>query len=140
MKVCRKCGAPLRDTDRFCSQCGAKVPVSRQEKARERQRRRDERERKKIRFQTAPMERRRTLDNFEENESRSKALRTTVCILVVIVVLTFAAVLAYTWKAKVWLFKETGDGRENVVLMQSEEEEAGKVESELQGDLQQSQS
>lgn len=126
MKVCRKCGAPLRETDRYCSQCGAKVPVRRDER---RERRRREKEQKEIHFQTEPG-RRRAVDSFEEYENRSRALKMTVRILIVIIVATAAVVFAWAWHAKRWMFR-LSPAKQEVVVIQSEEEEAGKVESEL---------
>ncbi len=127
MKVCRKCGAPLRETDRYCSQCGAKVPVRRDER---RERRRREKEQKEIHFQTEPG-RRRAVDSFEEYESRSKALKVTVRILIGIIIATAAIVFAWAWHAEKWMFRPSSAKRQEIVVIQSEEAEAGKVESEL---------
>ena len=137
MKVCRKCGSPLRDTDRFCSRCGARVPVSREEKETAGHRRKRREEQRKVHYQTAPTGRERSLDSFEEYESRSRALKMTVKALVVIAVLTALAVFAYTWKEKTWIFGPAYRHDQAIRIMQdtSEEEEAEKAESELQMQL-----
>lgn len=135
MKVCRKCGAPLREADRFCSRCGARVPVSREERQKARLEQKRRKEAGKVHFQTAPPERRRNLDSFEEYENRSKALMMTVKVLIIIAVCTAVAVLAYAWNQKKWIFRQTSGGEQEIVVMQSEEAEAGRVRSELQGDL-----
>lgn len=80
MKVCRKCGAVLRDTDRFCSQCGIRVPsdsaVARQEKIQKKK------QQKEVMFRTKPEKGTRYRENFEEGENRSRALHGTVTLLV----------------------------------------------------------
>ncbi len=136
MRVCRKCGAPLRKTDHYCSQCGARVPASPEEKRAERLEKQQKKERKKVHFRTAPPGRRRDrpLDSFEEYENRSKALKTTVIALIIIIVLTAAAVLAFAWRERIWMFHPKAEKSQQIVL-QSEESEAGKVESELRKQL-----
>lgn len=138
MRVCRKCGAPLRKTDHYCSQCGARVPVSPEEKRAERLEKQQKKELKKVHFRTAPPGRRRDrpLDSFEEYENRSKALKTTVRALIIIVVLTAAAVLTFAWKERMWMFHPKAEKSRQIVL-QREESEAGKVESELRKQLNQ---
>lgn len=137
MKVCRKCGAPLRETDRFCSQCGARVPLSREEKRKAGQERKQEKEQRKVHFQTAPPGREKSLDSFEEYENRSRALKMTVKALVIIAVLTALAVFAYTWEGKKWIFRPSSGRSQTVSTTQMEdgEDDAGKVESELQRQL-----
>lgn len=138
MRVCRKCGAPLRKTDHYCSQCGAKVPVSPEEKRAERLEKQQKKELKKVHFRTAPPGRRRdrALDSFEEYENRSKALKTTVRALIIIIVLTAAAVLGFAWREQKWMF-HPGTEKSRQIVLQSEESEAGKVESELRKQLNQ---
>ena len=138
MRVCRKCGAPLRKTDHYCSQCGAKVPVSPEEKRAERLEKQQKKELKKVHFRTAPPGRRRDrpLDSFEEYENRSKALKTTVRALIIIIVLTAAAVLGFAWREQKWMF-HPGTEKSRQIMIQSEESEAGKVESELRKQLNQ---
>ena len=77
MEVCRKCGAALRDTDKFCSQCGTRVPSA---GARARQ----------AKAQKGTHYR----ENFEEGENRSRALRATVTVLV-LMLLAVAGFAAY---------------------------------------------
>ena len=138
MRVCRKCGAPLRKTDHYCSQCGARVPASPEEKRAERLEKQQKKERKKVHFRTAPPGRRRDrpLDSFEEYENRSKALKTTVRALIIIIVLTAAAVLGFAWREQKWMF-HPGTEKSRQIVLQSEESEAGKVESELRKQLNQ---
>ena len=80
MQVCRKCGAALRDTDKYCSQCGARAPSAsvraRKEKAQKKK------EQKEITFRTQPEKGTHYRENFEEGENRRIALRMTVTILV----------------------------------------------------------
>lgn len=138
MRVCRKCGAPLRKTDHYCSQCGARVPVSPEEKRAERLEKQQKKELKKVHFRTAPPGRRRDrpLDSFEEYENRSKALKTTVRALIIIIVLTAAAVLGFAWREQKWMFHPKAE-KSRQIMLQSEESEAGKVESELRKQLNQ---
>ena len=93
MNICRKCGAVLRDGDKYCSKCGTRSPSS---KARERkenaQRRKQE---KKITFQTKPENSRGYRENFEEGENRSRALLVTVTILVVMMLAVAAFAMFY---------------------------------------------
>lgn len=135
MKVCRRCGAPLRDTDRFCSQCGAMTEAGREEKRRRKRVRRQKREERKVRFRTASPDQRRNLDSFEEYENRSGALRATLRALAVIAVLTAAAVLAYLWHGRKGIFRQPDTGSGNAIVIQSEEMRADRIESELAGDL-----
>ena len=79
MEVCRKCGAVLRETDKFCSQCGAKIP-SAGAKARQ-ARAQKKKQQKEITFRTKPEKGTHYRENFEEGENRSRALRLTVTIL-----------------------------------------------------------
>ena len=71
MQVCRKCGAALRDTDKYCSQCGARAPSAsvraRKEKAQKKK------EQKEITFRTQPEKGTHYRENFEEGENRFHA-------------------------------------------------------------------
>ena len=93
MNICRKCGAVLRDGDKYCSKCGTRSPSI---KARERkeiaQKRKQE---KKITFQTKPENSRGYRENFEEGENRSRALFVTVTILVVMMLAVAAFAVFY---------------------------------------------
>lgn len=131
MKVCRKCGAPLRDTDRYCSQCGARVSSGRNE---ERVRRRQEKKQRDIYFQSKPG-RQRAVDSFEEYENRSRALGMTVKVLIAIIVLTAAVVFGWAWKKKIWMFSPSSQSGQQVVVIQAEEDAVDRVESELSGEL-----
>jgi len=93
MEICRKCGSPLRDGDKFCSQCGARVTSrgSRYEKKR-RAEAEKKRQEKKIEFRTGPEKKHSYRENFEEGESRRRALRWTVLALTLMAVCA-AAVL-----------------------------------------------
>ena len=66
MQVCRKCGTALRDTDKYCSQCGARAPSAsvraRKEKAQKKK------EQKEITFRTQPEKGTHYRENFEEGE------------------------------------------------------------------------
>ena len=66
MEVCRKCGAPLKNNDKFCSRCGARVrrPSSRYT---ERQKRKEQ---KKVTFRTSPEKDTGYREHFEEGENR----------------------------------------------------------------------
>ncbi len=84
MKVCRKCGSALRDGDKFCSKCGAKVPSGIIAKKREKARK--NKLAKEVTFRTKPAQAGSYRENFEEGENRSHALLVTVTILMVMMV------------------------------------------------------
>ena len=92
MQVCRKCGAALRDTDKYCSQCGARAPSAgvraRKEKAQKKK------EQKEITFRTKPEKGNHYRENFEEGENRRNALRGTVAVLL-LMLLAVAGFAAY---------------------------------------------
>ena len=77
MEVCRKCGAPLKNNDKFCSRCGARVrrPSSRYT---ERQKRKEQ---KKVTFRTSPEKDTGYREHFEEGENRKSALTVTALLL-----------------------------------------------------------
>jgi len=127
MKVCKRCGAPLRENDRYCSQCGARVPESRDEK---RKRQKREKEKREIHFQAEPG-RRKAVDSFEEYENRGSALKMTVKVLIVIIILTAATVFVYAWHSKIGMFRQSPGKEQAIVVLQSEEAEADRLESEL---------
>ena len=70
MEVCRKCGAPLKNNDKFCSRCGARVrrPSSRYT---ERQKRKEQ---KKVTFRTSPEKDTGYREHFEEKKKKKSAL------------------------------------------------------------------
>ena len=90
MQVCRKCGAMLRETDRFCSQCGTRVPKisaeDRQEKAQKKKQQKNE-----VTFRTKPEKDTHYREHFAEGENRARALRMTLLVLAVMM----AAVAAF---------------------------------------------
>ena len=93
MNICRKCGAVLRDGDKYCSKCGARTPS---EKARERRQKAQKRKQdKEITFRTKPAHSRGYRENFEEGENRSHALLVTVTILVVMMLAVAAFAMFY---------------------------------------------
>ena len=92
MTICRKCGAVIRDGDRFCSKCGARAPSARAEQRKKNAQKR--KEQKEITFRTRPAHAPGYRENFEEGENRSRALLVTVTILVVMM-LAVAAFAAY---------------------------------------------
>ena len=94
MEVCRKCGAPLRDTDKYCSKCGARAPSERARLRRERAERK--KQQKTITFRTKPEKGPSYRENFEEGENRVRALRGTVTVLLVMM-LAVAAFAAYSY-------------------------------------------
>ena len=94
MEVCRKCGAPLRDTDKYCSKCGARAPS---ERARLRKERAEKKKQlKTITFRTKPEKGPRYREHFEEGENRVRALRGTVAVLLVML-LAVAGFAAYAY-------------------------------------------
>lgn len=113
MEVCRKCGAPLKDGDRFCSKCGAKVrrPSSRYEE------RQKKKEQKKVTFRTSPEKDTGYREHFEEGENRRSALTLTALLLMIMAacVAVFAFFFFYTGSRK------TGDD----ILILSGPENAG---------------
>ena len=93
MNICRKCGAVLRDGDKYCSKCGARSPsIKARERKENAQRRKQE---KKITFQTKPENTRGYRENFEEGENRSRALLVTVTILIVMMLAVAAFAMFY---------------------------------------------
>ena len=80
MQVCRKCGTALRDTDKYCSQCGARAPSASVRARKERAQKK--KEQKEITFRTQPEKGTHYRENFEEGENRRSALRVTVTILI----------------------------------------------------------
>lgn len=132
MKVCRKCGAPLRDTDRYCSRCGARVKPRQDEKDAARQEKKRARADRKVHFRTAPPGGKKDLDSFEDYENRSGALRGTVKVLAVIAAVTAAVILLFAWHEGKWIFRQSSSSEGTVVLLQSEENEAADIEEKLQ--------
>lgn len=93
MNICRKCGAVLRDGDKYCSKCGARSPsIKARERKENAQKRKQE---KKITFQTKPENTRGYRENFEEGENRSRALLVTVTILIVMMLAVAAFAMFY---------------------------------------------
>ena len=80
MQVCRKCGAALRDSDKYCSQCGARAPSAGVRARKERAQKK--KQQKEITFRTQPEKGTHYRENFEEGENRRSALRVTVTILI----------------------------------------------------------
>ena len=94
MNICRKCGAVLRDGDKFCSKCGARAPSAKAQERRENAQKR--KQQKEITFRTRPAHSRRGYrENFEEGENRSHALLVTVTILVVMMLAVAAFAMFY---------------------------------------------
>ena len=93
MMICRKCGAPLRDGDKFCSKCGARAPSPRAEARRQEAEKR--KQEKEITFRTKPADMKGYRENFEEGENRSQALLLTVTVLVVMMLAVAAFVMIY---------------------------------------------
>ena len=82
MDVCRKCGAPLRDTDRFCSQCGTRISWRGAEARRVQAKKK--KAQKEVRFRTQPARSPNYRESFQEGEeNRTRALILTVTILVI---------------------------------------------------------
>lgn len=93
MNICRKCGAVLRDGDKYCSKCGARAPSG---KARERRENaQKKKQQKEITFRTKPAHSPGYRENFEEGENRSHALLVTVTILVVMMLAVAAFAMFY---------------------------------------------
>ena len=98
MKVCRKCGSPIRDGDKFCGKCGARAPsagsVYLEEK---REKARKKKQDKEVRFQTLPSDSKTKgyRENFEEGENRFAALKWTVLVLVLMALCAAAFACLY---------------------------------------------
>ena len=98
MNICRKCGAVLRDGDKFCSKCGARAASA---KAQERRKNaQKKKQQKEITFRTKPAHSRGYRENFEEGENRSHALLVTVTILVVMMLAVAAFAMFYFLKKR----------------------------------------
>ena len=93
MNICRKCGAVLRDGDKYCSKCGARA--SRGSAERRRQNAQKRKQEKEITFRTRPANARGYRENFEEGENRTHALLVTVTILVVMMLAVAAFATFY---------------------------------------------
>ena len=63
MNICRKCGAVLRDGDKFCSKCGARAPSAKAEERKQKAQQR--KQQKEITFRTKPAQARGYRENFE---------------------------------------------------------------------------
>ncbi len=93
MNICRKCGAVLREGDKYCSKCGARASAGRIE-ARKKNAQKKKKE-KEITFRTKPEHGPAYRENFEEGENRSHALLVTVTILVVMMLAVAAFAMFY---------------------------------------------
>ena len=98
MNICRKCGAVLRDGDKFCSKCGARAPSARSEQRRQNAQKR--KQEKEITFRTKPARSPGYRENFEEGENRAHALLVTVTILVVMMLVVAAFAMYYFLKRR----------------------------------------
>ena len=98
MNICRKCGAVLRDGDKFCSKCGARAPSARAEERKQKAQQR--KEQKQITFRTKPAQARGYRENFEEGENRTHALLVTVTILVVMMLAVAAFAMFYFFRRR----------------------------------------
>ncbi len=93
MNICRKCGAVLREGDKYCSKCGARASMGRIE-ARKKNAQKKKQE-KEITFRTKPEHGPAYRENFAEGENRSHALLVTVTILVVMMLAVAAFAMFY---------------------------------------------
>ncbi len=93
MNICRKCGAVLREGDKYCSKCGARASKGRIEAHRKNAQKK--RQEKEITFRTKPAHSSGYRENFEEGENRSHALLVTVTILVVMMLAVAAFAMFY---------------------------------------------
>lgn len=113
MQVCRKCGAALRDSDKYCSQCGARAPSAgvraRKEKAQKKK------EQKEITFRTQPEKGTHYRENFEEGENRRSALRGTVTILL-LMMLAVAGFAGYYLYNKASSSRNASAGRDGAPI------------------------
>ena len=91
--ICRKCGAVIRDGDKFCSKCGARAPSAKAEERRQNAQKR--KQEKEITFRTKPAGSKGYRENFEEGENRSHALLITVTALVIMMLAVAAFALFY---------------------------------------------
>ena len=98
MNICRKCGAVLRDGDKYCSKCGARAPSARNQERK--QKAQKKKQSKEITFRTKPANSRGYRENFEEGENRSQALLVTVTILVVMMLAVAAFAVFYFMKKR----------------------------------------
>ena len=98
MNICRKCGAVLRDGDKFCSKCGARAPSAKAEERKQKAQQR--KQQKEITFRTKPAQARGYRENFEEGENRTHALLVTVTILVVMMLAVAAFAMFYFFRRR----------------------------------------
>lgn len=98
MNICRKCGAVLREGDKYCSKCGARASKGRIEAHRENAQKK--KQEKEITFRTKPEHGASYRENFEEGENRSHALLVTVTILVVMMFAVAAFAMFYFFQRR----------------------------------------
>lgn len=133
MKICRKCGAVLRDNDRFCSQCGARVfgeGKSRRELKKES--REEKKEQKVIRFRSLDEDEAESTfrDNFvegEENSFHALSMTSAILLLMAVVMLGFALYYFFSMNS----FEMRG-GASKIKVVESPQTEKTKLTETLQ--------
>lgn len=98
MNICRKCGAVLREGDKYCSKCGARASQGRTGDRRKNAQKK--KQQKEITFRTKPEHSSGYRENFEEGENRSHALLVTVTILVVMMLAVAAFAVFYFFQRR----------------------------------------
>jgi len=130
MQVCRKCGAALRDSDKYCSQCGARAPSAGVRARKERAQKK--KQQKEITFRTQPEKGTHYRENFEEGENRRSALRVTVTILILMMlaVAGFAGYYLYNRGSSSGNVSAGRDGASIEILTEGSTSPSGAEEAE----------
>ena len=123
MKICRKCGAVLRDSDKYCSQCGARVfGEGKSLWDLKKESREEQKQQKVIKFRSMDEEEESGYrDNFVEGEENSfHALNMTSGILLIMAAVMLAFALYYFFSMNSF---EMRGGASNIKVVESPQTE-----------------